>query len=136
MDCIFCKIIRGEIPSSKLYEDENCLAILDINPVAFGHTLVISRRHYPEFLDAPPEAMTEFMKTGYKVIGAVVKGTGAEGYNLLVNNNRCAGQVIPHLHLHVIPRKNGDGLRFEWNPRPYPEGEMEKIAKAIKASLP
>ncbi|MBI4833414.1 MAG: HIT family protein [Planctomycetes bacterium] len=133
MDCVFCKIIKGEIPSSKLYEDENALAILDINPVAAGHTLVISKGHYPEFLDAPPEAMAEFMKTAHKVIGAVAKGTGAEGYNLLINNNRCAGQVIPHLHIHVIPRKKGDGLRFEWIPRPYPEGGMEKIAKAIKA---
>lgn len=136
MDCIFCKIIRGEIPSAKLYEDENALAILDINPIAVGHALIISKEHYPAFLETPPETMAKLMKTSYKIIDAVVKGTGAEGYNLLVNNNRCAGQVIPHLHIHVIPRKKGDGLRFEWIPRPYREGEMEKTAKAIKACFP
>jgi len=135
MDCIFCKIIRGEIPSEKIYEDTHTVAILDINPVTPGHTLLLTKEHYPTFLETPPETMNQFIQSSYQVVKAVTSAIKAEGYNLLLNNNRCAGQVIPHMHLHIIPRKAKDGVLFNWNPQPYKEGEMAKVAKNIRSQL-
>lgn len=135
MDCIFCKIIRGEIPSEKIYEDKYTIAILDINPVTPGHTLLLTKEHYPTLLETPPEIMSHLIQSSYPVVKAVVSGMKAEGYNLLLNNNRCSGQVIPHMHLHIIPRKAKDGVLFNWYPKPYKEGEMAKIAETIKSHI-
>ncbi|KAH7863705.1 hypothetical protein Vadar_020954 [Vaccinium darrowii] len=109
-DCVFCWIIRGESPALKLYEDDVCLCILDTNPVTHGHSLVIPKSHF-SCLQATPPTVIAAMCSKVPFIGnAVVKATGCDSYNLLVNNGAAAGQVIFHTHLHIIPRKALDCL--------------------------
>lgn len=134
MDCIFCKILNGELPSSKVYEDDKVVAFLDIHPIQPGHTLVVPKIHCNDLLDCNPAALKDMMEATQKVARAVVKATGAEGFNLGVNNGRVAGQIIFHLHMHVIPRHGGDGLRH-WGALTYKEGEMSRIADAIRTEL-
>lgn len=133
-DCIFCKVIRGELPSAKVYEDEQVVAFLDIHPVRPGHTLVVPKTHCENLIDCNPEALFAMMKITQKVAGAVVKATGAEGFNLGVNNGRVAGQVIFHLHMHIIPRNAGDGLAL-WGQTEYEEGQLQAVAQKIREKL-
>lgn len=130
-DCIFCKIISGEIPSFKIYENEKILAFLDINPVNPGHTLVIPKDHYYNFSDTPEEVLCELIKVTKKIAPAVLKGAGAESFNLTINNGAEAGQVVPHTHFHIVPRFNGDGHRL-WPGKAYATGEMEELFQKIK----
>jgi len=134
-DCVFCKIVAGGIPSQKLFESDKILSIVDINPVAFGHSLVIPKAHHATFTDLPAELAVDLMKAAQEVAAAVVKTTGAEGFNLLMNNGACSGQLIPHAHYHVIPRKADDGVKFKWVTKKYGAGEIEKQAEAIRAAL-
>ncbi|KKU73690.1 MAG: Histidine triad (HIT) protein [Parcubacteria group bacterium GW2011_GWA2_47_26] len=133
-DCIFCKIIRGELPCSKVYEDDKVVAFLDIHPVRDGHTLVVPKIHCDNLLDCDPEVLANMIRATQKVARAVVSATGASGFNLGVNSGRAAGQVIFHLHLHIIPRMEGDGLRL-WPSREYGSGEMQTLAERIKQRL-
>ena len=133
-DCIFCKIIRGELPATKVYEDEQCVAFLDIHPTAPGHTLVVPKTHGEDLLGCAPEAAASMIKAAQKIAPAIAKATGAEGFNLGVNNGRAAGQIIFHLHMHIIPRRSDDGLK-SWGHRDYAEGEMVRIADQIRARL-
>ncbi len=132
--CIFCKIIAGELPSSKVYEDEHVVAFLDIHPVAVGHALVVSKTHCDDLIGCDPTVAAHMIKAAQKVAKAVVKATGAEGFNLGINNGRAAGQVIFHLHMHVIPRNSQDGLKL-WGVQEYKEGEKENMAQQIRAQL-
>lgn len=134
MDCIFCKIISGELPSSKVYEDEQVVAFLDIHPVRPGHTLVVPKAHCDDLMGCDPEVASHLMMAVQKVARSVVKATGAEGFNLGINNGRAAGQIIFHLHMHVIPRTEADGLRM-WGSQEYKEGEMFRIAERIRQTL-
>lgn len=134
-DCIFCKIIRGELPSYKLYEDAHALAILDINPITRGHTLLLSKSHYETTKDTPVEVLTALTQASYPVIKAVLAAVKAEGYNILINNHKSAGQQIPHLHWHIIPRHFNDNIHFHWTPTPCQKDEMEKIAEAIRKHI-
>lgn len=134
MDCIFCKIVRGDIPSFKVYEDDNTLAFLDINPVNHGHTLVISKEHYVNFEDINENELSILIRTVKKIGQALKKGLGVEGYNVQVNNDPIAGQIIPHIHFHVIPRVKDDGLSL-WPQSKYGEGEAEGVVKKIKKGL-
>lgn len=133
-DCIFCKIIAGELPSSKVYEDEFVVAFLDIQPTAPGHTLIVPKVHCDDVVGCNPDVLAHMVKAAQKVAPAVVKATGAEGFNLGVNNGRAAGQVIFHLHMHVIPRHNNDGLHL-WPSGKYEEGKMAEMAEKIRAQL-
>ncbi|PIR13634.1 HIT family protein [Candidatus Falkowbacteria bacterium CG11_big_fil_rev_8_21_14_0_20_39_10] len=132
--CIFCKIVAGEIPSHKIYEDENVLAFLDIAPVNPGHILVITKNHYTNFEDTPEEELANLIKAIKKVGRAIKKGLGASGYNVTENNDPAAGQIIPHIHFHVIPRNKGDGLKL-WPQGKYIEGGGEEVVKKIKGVL-
>lgn len=134
-DCIFCRIISGQIPSAKVLEDKDVLAFLDIGPVSEGHTLVVPKRHYST-VDSCPEAMLAAMIiAASRLAAAVLKATGADGYNLLCNNGRAAGQVVQHVHMHVIPRRVSDGLFDKWPSFTYPQGRIEEIAQAIRKNL-
>ncbi len=135
MDCIFCKIAKGEIPSSKLYEDSSFLSFLDIAPANHGHSLVIPKKHYETLIDIPEPELKLLISTVQKVIKAVVKGTGAEGFNVFANNKKVAGQIVPHVHFHIVPRFAGDGIKFNWPQRKYEEGEMDKVREMIVNSL-
>lgn len=134
MDCLFCKIIAGEIPGAKVYEDEKVLAFLDINPVNPGHTLAVPKNHYLNLEEIPEIELRELIIAVKKVGRAIKEGLGYAGYNLAVNNDPVSGQIVPHLHFHIIPRKEGDGLKL-WPQRQYGEGEMEGVAEKIRKSL-
>ena len=110
-DCIFCKIINKEIKSEIVYSDDNFFGILDISPKAEGHTLIISKKHFKNILDVPSSLGGELLDAVKKVgLDLVSQGKG-DGFNVLVNCGGVAGQVVHHFHAHVIPRKEGDGLR-------------------------
>ena len=133
-ECIFCKIIKGEIPSSKIYESDNVLAFLDIGPVNKGHTLVIPKEHHETLMDIPDELLKELILTVKKVCKAVKQGVNAEGISLGMSNYKAAGQVVPHAHFHIMPRFDNDGLKL-WPQGKYEEGEMDIYTKKIKYTL-
>jgi len=134
MDCIFCKIIKGELPSAKIYEDADTLAFLDIGPVNKGHALVIPKAHVEQFIDMDNEAAENLIVAVKKVVQAVLKGVGADGINVMTSNGEAAGQVVPHVHFHLIPRFKGDGFKF-WPQGKYEEREMEEIAGKIRGEM-
>ncbi|MCK9415124.1 MAG: HIT family protein [Candidatus Dojkabacteria bacterium] len=103
-ECIFCKIIKGEIPSQKIYEDDDVLAFLDVNPVEKGHTLIITKEHYHTILDIPEELLTKVYAVTKKLTMAISKAFEIEDFNILQNNGIRAGQTVSHYHVHIIPR--------------------------------
>lgn len=109
-DCVFCNIIKGTIPCLKVYEDEHTLAFMDIAKDVDGHILVIPKKHTVNILDAEPETLHQVMDTVQKVAKHCVDCCGYEGVNILNANHACAGQTVFHLHLHLIPRKQNDGI--------------------------
>lgn len=133
-DCVFCKIVAGEVPSQKVYEDEHYLAFLDINPINPGHTLVVPKAHFADLMVAPVETAAGLMRVAKNIAPAVVAGAGAEGFNLGLNNGRVAGQIVDHVHLHIMPRLANDGHKL-WHGTPYAEGEAAVIAEKIRNAL-
>ena len=131
MSCFFCKIISGELPSHKVYEDEFILAFLDVNPVNPGHTLVVPKKHVANFEEADEEILSRMIKIAKKIGASLKKNLGVAGYNLQVNNDPAAGQIVPHLHFHLVPRLASDGLLL-WPQRKYKPGDAEEILKKIK----
>jgi len=129
--CIFCKIVNGEMPSYKVYEDDRVLAFLDIYPAAHGHTLLIPKKHYANIEETPEDELAYLMKIVKKIGFMMKENLGAEGYNVCENNDPVAGQEIPHLHFHIVPRKEGDGLS-SWPKNGYEEQEAEEMVKKIK----
>ena len=134
-DCVFCKIVKGEIPAYKIYEDKNTLAFLDIDPINIGHSLVIPKEHYVNIYETPEEIMVDMMRTVKKVSHAIKRGLKADGINLGMNNEGAAGQVVFHAHIHVIPRILNDGFGPWLGKRPYKEGEKESVVKKITSKL-
>ncbi|HEX7896239.1 MAG TPA: HIT family protein [Planctomycetota bacterium] len=134
-DCVFCRILKGEIPAQKVHEDDRAVALLDINPVAPGHTLVLPRAHHETWTDLPPELASHLSVVAQAVARGVVKAQGAQGFNLLMNNHRCSGQAIPHAHFHVIPRKTDDGVKYGWPTKPAQGDELAKTAERIRQAL-
>ncbi len=110
-DCIFCKIIKGEIPSKKIWENENFLAILDVKPVGEGHTLVIPKKHFNNFLDLDAEISLNYINVLQKTTKILMNKYNATGFNIVLNNGKVAGQLVGHVHFHILPRKEGDNLR-------------------------
>lgn len=133
-DCIFCKIVAGEIPAAKIYEDNETLAFLDIAPVSQGHVLIVAKKHFANMEEIDEQILCSLIKTVKKIGQAMKMGLGITGYNIQVNNDPIAGQIIPHIHFHIIPRTEGDGLKL-WPQGKYAEGEAEKIAEKIKNNL-
>ena len=109
-DCIFCKILKGELPCMKIYEDERTMAFLDIAKDVDGHILVIPKKHVTNILDADGETLSHVMNTVKKIGVHLTENCGYEGMNILNANNECSGQTVFHLHIHLIPRKHGDGV--------------------------
>ena len=134
-NCIFCKIVKGEIPSSKVYEDSEVLAFLDIAPVNIGHALVIPKKHFVNIHDTPEEILGYMMRVAKNIAKAIKETTGAEGINININNEPAAGQIIFHTHLHVIPRYAADGFKLWHGRRGYEEGEKDEVAKKIIQAL-
>jgi histidine triad (HIT) family protein len=134
-DCIFCRMVRGEIPVARVYEDDVVLAFLDIGPLSDGHTLLIPKEHFAKLEDGPADMIGEVASRLGKISAAVVKAAGADGYNVLCNNGRAAGQLVEHLHFHIVPRKIGDGVFNRWPSFKYPQGKIEKLADQIRQLL-
>ncbi len=135
-DCIFCKIVKGEIPCIKIYEDENALAFMDIAPLNQGHVLIIPKSHYETILDIEPDVFGRLGNVVARVSKAVQKTLKPDGINVMQLNGKAANQVVPHLHIHVVPRKFGDGLSIcAWNPIPGSMDQIKSTAEAIKAYL-
>lgn len=116
MDCIFCRIIAGEIPSHKVYEDDATLAFLDINPASHGHALVIPKEHAADLFSLSPDALAATAKTTQTVARLLQRGVRPEGINILQNNGPASGQVVFHYHVHLIPRWSGDRALSMWKP--------------------
>jgi histidine triad (HIT) family protein len=133
-NCIFCKIISGKIPSHKVYEDDKILAFLDVSPVNPGHTLVITKEHHKDLLSLPTDLTSELILTVKKIAPAVVSGSGATGFNLHLNNGPVSGQVIDHVHFHIIPRYGDDGYHL-WSGGLYQDGQAEDILTKIKKNI-
>ena len=135
-NCIFCKIIAGEIPCAKIYEDDLVLAFLDIAPINPGHVLVIPKEHHQSASTISENVAGRMFRIGSR-IGILLKRRGDEydGYNLHLADGSAAGQVVMHAHLHVIPRGVEDGFRWNWRQLNYPEGKMAEIAADISAKL-
>ncbi|MFC1691236.1 HIT family protein [Nanoarchaeota archaeon] len=134
-DCIFCKIAKGEIPSSKIYEDDDFLAFLDIAPANKGHCLIIPKEHYETYTDLPEEILIKLAKVAQKVAKSIVDTTSANGFNIFMNNKPSAGQIVPHAHFHIVPRFQGDGINFDWPKQKYEEREMAELATKISQNL-
>ncbi|MFH1390896.1 MAG: HIT family protein [Candidatus Diapherotrites archaeon] len=134
-ECIFCKIGEGEIPAKKIYEDQNTIAFLDVFPAAKGHSLIIPKKHYATLLDIPEMELKEVIQIVQKIGAAVMKATQADGFNVLQNNKEAAGQVVPHLHFHIVPRFKGDGLKLTLGSKQSEENELAHWENQIKEHL-
>jgi len=135
MDCLFCKIIASEIPAYKIYEDNDWLAFLDINPINLGHTLLVSKAHYRNLFDLPTDILTKLGPIIQKLALAVKAGSKADGFNIGMNNEPAAGQLVLHAHLHLIPRFDGDGFEHWHGHGGQTKTDFENTQTAIKKSL-
>ena len=129
-DCVFCKIVNGEIPAAKVYEDDKILSFLDINPVQHGHILVIPKAHYPQLEETPDAVVSDIFVQSKKLMTAVKKATKADYVVVSV-----VGTEVPHLHIHLIPRFHNDGLAGFWPRGTYNKKEEEIIANKIRTAL-
>ncbi|HLD27888.1 MAG TPA: HIT family protein [Patescibacteria group bacterium] len=134
MDCIFCKIVAGELPAYKIYEDKRFLAFLDINPVNKGHVLVIAKEHYQSFAETPHDVLKDLIVKIQDVSKAMTEALGLKGFNVVNNNGAVAGQLVEHLHFHIIPRLAGDNLH-PWPGKTFSDEEMKRTAENISKQL-
>ncbi len=136
-NCVFCKIIRGEIPSVNLYEDDLILCFLDISPVSKGHCLIIPKEHHVSLTTVPNQHLARMMEMAPRIGGAVMRAVDGDGFNLLLANGSCAGQVVPHAHLHVIPRHTEDAFALlPGRKEDYADDtEKESIAESVRRRL-
>jgi histidine triad (HIT) family protein len=130
MDCIFCKIISGEIPAGKIYEDEKCLAFLDINPVNPGHALLIPKEHFASMPETPDDLVAYLFTKTKELMIKIKKAMRADYVSLSV-----VGTDVPHFHIHLIPRNYNDGLAGFWPTKKYADGEMAEVAEKIRKEI-
>ncbi len=134
-DCIFCKIVAGEIPCFKIYEDDDTLAFMDINPANDGHALVIPKVHADTLHSASDAAVAATVTSAKKVAAAVDKTLAPPGLNLLQCNGAAAAQSVLHFHMHVLPRRDGDDLKLNWGLQPGDMDAIGALAERIRANL-
>jgi len=138
-NCIFCKMVRGEIPTKKIFEDDRTLAFLDINPRNPGHTLVIPKGHVETLMDLPDQQDEAYLRAVKRVAKQVKAGVRAQGISIIQNNGQAAGQVVAHLHFHIIPRFSNEGplaLEAILQPKKLDEKSMQQIAETIRKGSP
>jgi len=133
--CVFCKIVAVEIPASVVFENESILTLLDIGPLSEGHLLVIPRKHYSKLSDLPPSESAQLGAVLPRMARALLEVTHAEGFNVLLNEGRTAGQLVPHVHFHIIPRSPRDNLGYRWHAGTYSSGRAEEVAAAYQEAL-
>lgn len=132
-NCIFCKIIAGEIPSTAVYEDDDFRAILDVNPAARGHVIILPKKHAANIFELEDEEAAKIFPVAKKIATALKKTYQCDGVNVLQNNGEAAGQTVFHLHVHVIPRYYDDDVNIMWKPGETPD--LEAVAEEIKKNL-
>ena len=130
-NCIFCKIINGEIPSTRIYEDDDFVIMLDIGPASFGHALLIPKDHYANIYEMPEELLSKCICLARKWGEKMVKAFGADGLNLVQNNGLAAGQTVFHYHLHLIPRYDKDGVGELWTPGTLSDEQRKEILERL-----
>jgi len=134
-NCPFCKIVRGEIPSSRILETDDALAFLDINPVNPGHVLVVPKHHHPNLLELPEPIAAHVGSLLPRLCKAVQAATAADGLNVIVNNGRAAGQTVDHGHWHIIPRFDDDAVNWPWPHAQYAGDELNQMRFRIERAL-
>jgi len=134
-DCVFCKIIEGELPSMHVYEDDRTMTIMDINPLNSGHCLVIIKAHAPTLWDADPVDLQAAIAAAQKVAVALKTVVKPDGLNMLQANGAAAFQSVPHYHLHLIPRWNNDGKGFDWSLVPGDRGQIQAIGERLREAI-
>lgn len=132
MHCEFCKIVRGELKAEILYSSPHALAILDINPIHFGHALVIPTKHYETFLEVPENELHDIILAAKAVSTAIMKALQPPGFNIFSNNGKAAGQSVFHFHFHITPRYQADNIQFVLDLKKYSDGEMTSYADQIR----
>lgn len=132
-NCIFCKIIAGEIPSTAVYEDEDFRAILDVNPAARGHVIILPKKHAANIFELDEAEASKVFPIAKKIATAVMKTYHCDGVNILQNNGEAAGQTVFHLHVHVVPRYYGDGVNIMWKAGETPD--LQAVADEIKKNF-
>jgi len=133
--CLFCQIVEGKIETTKVYEDENILAMLDIAPAALGHIIVIPKQHYPLLFQLPEQLLSNLLKVVGFLEEIAVNVTKSHGINIHIAQGTIAGQTIPHLAVHLIPRHEKDGIGFEWARKRVEKKELERIGKEIRERI-
>lgn len=135
MDCIFCKIAEGAIPSTTVYEDNDFRVITDINPANYGHCLVICKEHYGNIVEMPKELTSKAFVVAKKVASAVKKVTGCDGINVLQNNGEAAGQTVFHFHIHIIPRFDNDKVTIDFGNINADSEKIKAVGEEIKKNI-
>lgn len=134
--CVFCAIIRGQSPVAKVYENDTFLAFMDKYPITFGHTLVLPKYHYADLFKMTEAEVGNLYRMVHNIASAVYSATGAQGLNTGQNNGKAANQIVPHVHVHIIPRYDKDSRDGKWPSRKVTDyGELEEIANRIKKNL-
>jgi histidine triad (HIT) family protein len=135
VDCVFCRLRDGQIPSTHVYEDERTVAFMDINPLNDGHALVIPRAHAATIFDADEADLQAAIVTAKRVARAIRQALRPDGLNMLQANGAAAFQSVPHFHLHLVPRFTGDGKGFDWPMVPGDRARIQGVAEKIRAAL-
>lgn len=133
--CLFCKIAAKETSSEYVYEDEHTFAFLDIHPNNHGHTLVVPKQHFRNILDIEDGVFLRLMQTVKKISKAVKTAVSADGFNITMNNEPAAGQIVFHAHVHIIPRYKTDGLKVWHRKVPYKDAEIREVGEKIRKCL-
>ena len=128
-NCIFCKIANGDIPSRTIYEDDDFRVIMDLAPATKGHSLILPKEHYKNIYELADDTAAKVLPLAKKMAALMTEKLGADGFNIMQNNNEVAGQTVFHFHMHLIPRYNGDGHTFVMKPQKMTDEEMEEIRK-------
>jgi histidine triad (HIT) family protein len=136
VSCIFCRIANKELPAEILYETDKVMSILDINPIHYGHALVIPKQHCVDFLTVPREDLHQVLEAAQIVAKAIVKSLGLNGFNVFSNNGSIAGQSVFHFHIHVTPRYENDNIRFVLDLKSYAQGDMAAYGAKIRKHIP
>jgi histidine triad (HIT) family protein len=135
MNCIFCDIVNGKAPSEIIFEDEHVLGFLDIRPLNYGHSLVIPKIHFENFLDVPKSDLESVVAAAQKISEAIKLSMNTDGLNIVANTGRAAGQTVFHFHFHIIPRFNSDDFHFKPVFKNYENGLMKELADKIRKAV-
>ncbi len=130
--CVFCQAVKGKTKLKKVYEDDDCIAILHPKPAAKGHVVMFSKNHYNIVEQIPDYEFGNLFKKANKISSAVFESIGAQGTNIMIQNGVAAGQEVPHVSIHIIPRSQNDGINFQWQPKQLTEEEMSTVELTLK----